>query len=181
MENHDFESLDQLLRSKSYADLTSEERDYVNKAVGGELQYANLQQLIHETSLSRESTLNEHVKKDLMRRMKRNNPSFLYQIYHYKIPAYAVAMLLIILVTGFMTFGPARVITEVKTKTIALPVKVDTLWVQLPPDTIVIEKIIKTEALTTLRTSTTDEPQKAVKGNSMADQKVLHDFLVSTR
>lgn len=67
MENHDFESLDQLLRSKSYTDLTSEERDYVNKAVGGEFQYANLQQLIHETSRSRESTLNEHVKKSTLR------------------------------------------------------------------------------------------------------------------
>ena len=68
------------------------------------------------------------------------------------------------------------------TKEVYLPGKTDTLLVELPPDTIVIEKVIQ-QTIPVYITSNVpvEKTQETTEGSSLAEQQDLTEFLVSGR
>ena len=66
------------------------------------------------------------------------------------------------------------------TKEVYLPEKTDTLLVQLPPDTVVIERVIQKNVPVYMTSNAVESPKTpANEGSSLAEQKDLTDFLVS--
>ena len=182
MENLEFEKMDELIRLKSFSDLTREEKEWVKDQMGGEEAYTRLRTLVLEVSSEKVPDVPGSLKKSLVMamRMKHSRPrSVWYNILNYRIPAYAGFLALLLIMTLYaITLPPEEVIVE---KTVEVPSEpvVDTVYIQSKPDTIFIEKIIEKPIYLTREVEKT-EPGKSpatLSGKSLADQEDIRSLL----
>lgn len=174
--------IDVLLKTKSYTELSEQEQLWVNENLGGETAYQNLASAIQRASQEQKMSVKSSTKKALMQQMKASKEPFWSKIIHYKVPAYASALMLVLAVglTFFLT-SQKEVIVE---KRIALSAKtiVDTVKIAQPNDTIFVEKIKEVPVYITEQKTISNPTQTPAKNNlsekSLADQKELKNLLV---
>lgn len=184
MKEKEFEYLDELLKNKNWAELTQNERAYVQETIGGEEAYNRYAELLIQSGLGAAKPVSKQVNKQLMAHFKSRNRSAVYSILNYRLPAYAyfaLAAVFLLVVWQVSLVENVKVVTQ----EVFLPGKTDTVLVQLPPDTIVIERIIK-EKVPVYMAKKSEVKQDGVstpvmEGSSLADDVGLTDFLVSSR
>ena len=182
MEEHKFDKLDQLIRSKQFEELDPTELSFVLETLGNEAAYRHYQQLIKQSSEQAVRPVSARVSRDLTQRFKEKNRSAIYSWMTYRVPAYVNLMLILLFFAGiwFWPEKPAEIVQI--TKEVYLPGKTDTLLVQLPPDTVVIERVIQKNVPVYITSNAVEIPKTPdTEGSSLAEQQDLTDFLVSGR
>ncbi len=178
MEN-EFNRLDEILRTKTYADLNDEDRAWIDEVVGRS-GFEELSSLVSSVSRERERAVSSNVKTDLVREMKKKHRGALAVWLSYKTPMYANALALLFIAVSVWVFLPAREVIVEKPVTVRVPV-VDTVTVQLPSDTVFIERKIRVEVPVYLtRTAAPKEVnEKEVRSKPLAEDEALRELLVS--
>ncbi len=184
MENRAFNKLDELLKQKSYEELSFEESQFVEEQVGGEQAYNDLRLLVAQSQQSMSMPVRHAVKRDLSHRFKiKYQKAPLYWL-SYKTPVYANVLLVVVAILLAWYLKPAEQVIAEKIVTVQLParVEIDTLFVRLPADTVFIEKRIRVEVPVYI--TATEEPpadRPIIKGSTLSDQQGLRELLVSGR
>jgi len=182
MENRAFDKLEELLRQKSYQQLTADELQFVSEQIGEEKSYNDLKEMVMTAQQSQSMPVGSSVKHDLVHQFKTKHQSTPFLLLSYKMPAYVNALLIAVAVIAVWYLKPTEQVIVDRPVTVQLPGKIDTLMIQSPADTIFIEKRIRVEVPIYI-TKTVEVPQVAlpqvIKGNSMSDQQGLRDLLVS--
>jgi len=184
MENREFDKLDRLIREKSYDSLTSEERIFVDGQIDGEKAYNDLWSLILQTQQTDSIPVTPSVKIDLVNQFKNKYQRTPLFWLNYKMPAYANVLLIAIAVLAVWYLKPAEQVVVDRLVTIQIPGKIDTLMIQLPADTVFIEKRIRVEVPVYVTKIEVPEPAQlhaSIKGNSLSNQQGLRDLLVTGR
>ena len=178
MENKEFERLETLLKSKSYEALTQEEQDWVETEIGGERAFKHLAQFMIELSAEPIQKPSPKTKKELVNAFRSKNQTTWSRVLSYRMPVIASAFVWILIAIGFwFTIPKKEVIVE---KQIPFEtVKLDTLYVELPQDTVIIEKTIRIEVPVYLPAPEKEPEIIVVKGDAMSEQKDLQRLLVS--
>lgn len=182
MENREFNKLDELLRQKSYQELTSDELQFVEEQIGGEQAYNELKFLVVKAQQTGSKPISPRIKSDLLHRIKAKNQRSSFFWLSYKTPVYANVLLVVVAILFVWYLKPAKEVIVEKAVTVQLPPIIDTLLIQLPPDTIFIEKQIRVEVPVYI-TATEEAPAEdsIIKGISLGDQQALKELLVSVR
>jgi hypothetical protein len=181
MESRDFDKLDGLIRVKNYEALSVEERIFVSGQLGGEQAFTNLRSLVLEAQQSESLLVTSSVKADLVKQFKGKHQKTSFVWLGYRMPAYAQALLLIFVIVSVWFLKPTEQVIIDRAVTVQLPGKTDTLMIQLPADTVFIEKRIRVEVpvyITKTEADVKDSPE-VIKGSSLSDQQGLRDLLVS--
>ncbi len=181
MENKEFDRLDAILRTKTYADLSEEERSWVDETLGRK-NFEELSQMVSTLSDEKSRAVRPSVKADLLKEMKRKNRGALARWMSFRTPMYANVLAMLLLVILVWVALPAKVVIVEKPVTLRVPV-VDTITVQLPSDTVFIERQVRVEVPVYL--TRTEQPkeviQKEVKGKALGEDEALRELLVSGR
>lgn len=182
MESKDYYQLDELLKQKSYQQLTADEVQFVSEQIGEEKPYNDLKEMVMTARQSQSIPVASSVKHGLVQRLKgkhQRTPLFLLS---YKIPAYTNVLLIVVAVIAVWYLKPTEQVIVERPVTVQLPGKTDTLMIQSPADTIYIEKRIRVEVpvyITKTVEPTKEELPQVIQGNAMGDQQGLRDLLVS--
>ncbi len=181
MENKDFDRLDTILRTKTYADLTNEEKAWIDEVLGKN-GFEELSLMISSVSKEKKRTVRPAVKTELLREMKRKNRGVLATWLSYKTPMYANVLTLFFLMILVWTLLPSKEVIIEKPVTIQVPV-IDTITVQLPSDTVFVERQVRVEVPVYL--TRTEQPkevdEKEVKSRTLGEDEALRELLVSGR
>ncbi len=181
MENKVFKKLDNLLRTKAYADLTQEERSWIDESLGKE-NFEELSSMVASLSHEKTRTVNPIVKADLLKEMKRKNRGAFAGLLSYKTPLYVNVLTMLMLVFLVWVLLPSKEVIVEKPVTVKVPV-IDTITVQLPSDTVFIERKVRVEVPVYL--TRTEQPketlEKEIKGKSLTEDEALRELLVSGR
>lgn len=183
MENKEFDKLDALLRQKEYADLSLEEKLFVEEQIGGECAYLDLFTLINQAKATNTRPISLSTKRSLTNRFKQKNRPDTTSWINLKLPVYANLPVAALLVVVIWVLLPAKEVEIDKIVTVQLPPKVDTLLVKLPSDTIYIEKKVRVEVpvyITKIEKKKSVEQSK-ISGSTLAEQQGLRELLVSGR
>ncbi len=172
----DFEKIEKLLKSKSYSELSSDERSLIESELTQEV-YEELRQAI--TQVQREKLqVNKSLKKSLMKEFKETNNSRLPVIFRWKIPALThIIPLVVIVYLAFFMPKNERVITQ--DRIVEIMVR-DTVQIN-QVDTLYLERIVKvpTPVYVTREPKQTTSPEKIQTVNrSLSDQKEVLDLVV---
>jgi len=182
MESKDYYQLDELLRQKSYQQLTADELQFVSEQIGEEKSYSDLRELVLTARQSHSMPVNFSMKHDLVHQFRGKHQSKPFNWLSYKMPAYVNALLIVVAVIAVWYLKPVeQLIVEIPV-TVQLPGKIDTLMIQSPADTVFVEKRIMVEVpvyITKTAEATSEGLAQVIKGNSMSEQQGLRDLLVS--
>ncbi len=177
METNDFERLESLLKSKNYEQLSGEEKEWIEKEIGGEQAYLNLQSFVTRLSGDKISAPSQKIKKNLMTAFRSRNQTVWSRVVSYRMPAFANIFVWAVLAVGVWYWIPERRVMVEKQVPIEKTL-LDTVYVELPKDTVIIEKTIQVEVPVYIEKK--EEPEIiVVKGSSLSDQKDLQRLLVS--
>ncbi len=183
MENEQYDIIEQLINTKNYDQLTTSEKDLIDQELGGQTGFEEMQTLRHDALNSKEINVSKQIKKDLIYQMKQARPGFWHKVINYRVPAYQTAAIMVFVLVLFWLVRPEK--ETIVEKMVQLPPVTDTLLVELPGDTVFLEKLVevKVPIYITQQTELIEKPEKddPIKGSSMAEQEVLQDLLVSTR
>jgi hypothetical protein len=180
--NENARRIEDLLESRSFHELTIEEREFVLRELGSEEVYASLRKIsealvAEKADLSPDPLILAKLHQQLKR--TRQEQSLLREIITYKVPAYAVAPLILLMVTVMYLSFDRQPLIEKEPVYVS---KVDTVYVASPRDTVVIERVV---------VKYQSHPEKKVsdyavvrnveesEGVSMKDKEELESFLVS--
>lgn len=180
METNDFEKLDQLIKTKSFDQLSEQEKQWVLKLLPDIQVYTKVRHMITEVHTDATPKLARSTKIDLMHQFKTKHSSTSFGWLYYKLPAHASFLCAIGLALLFWLLTPTKEIVVEKPVTVHLPGRVDTLIVRSAPDTIYVHKVKRVEVpvYITQHEKMISEPN--IQGSSMAEQSELDDFLVSS-
>jgi hypothetical protein len=182
--NENARRIEDLLESRSFHELTIEEREFVLRELGSEEVYASLRKIsealvAEKADLSPDPLILAKLHQQLKR--TRQEQSLLREIITYKVPAYAVAPLILLMVTVmYLSFDRQPLIEKEPYVS-----KVDTVYVASPRDTVVIERVVvkyqshpekKVSDYAVVGNVSKDEESEGV---SMKDKEELESFLVS--
>jgi hypothetical protein len=176
----DFDRLDQLLKAKSYNELSNEEKSWVDDKVGMN-SYEELHGIIHKLQLDHEIKTKHTTKQALLSKMKaKHGRSGAFAWLNYKTPVFANLMILVAILSGFYFIQPTKEVIIEKPITVNVPV-IDTLIIQSPPDTVYIEKrvLIEVPIYLTGNLAVPEKQDKEIPKKSFSEQKALQDLLVS--
>lgn len=180
MKNEEFNKLDHLFKTKIYSELSEEERNWVDDVIGKNA-YEELSLMITDVSNEMTREVNPAIKSDLMKAMKRKNRSVLASMLSYRTPMYVNAVLVAVVFAFTWFITPEREVIVERPVTVTIPV-VDTVTIQLPPDTVLIEKQVRVEVPVYLtRTEIPEQEKKEVESKPFAEEQALQDLLVSGR
>ncbi len=178
MEDRQLDRIEELLMTKDYADLTSEEKLLVQDEIGGEEVYR-----LYRLSTAERFTTKRATKKKLMSAMRARHQSWVFRIINAKVPAYAALTMLTLLLVGVLFFQPVeQVLVEtpvyVKGETIRDTVfvqQIDTFYVDRP-----IYRTVYVEAEVQESTEDVDPLKPTRKSKSLAQQSGIRDILVKS-
>jgi hypothetical protein len=182
MENELFEKLDQLLLTKRYEELTREERFWMDEQLDGELTYSRLHLILCSSASETTLLVDASIKKSLIKKMKLKNRSQWARVVNYNVPAYAVAILLLLVATLVLLVTPKqdKVVEKIVTVTPRQPPA--TTVTKFVTDTIFVDHIIKVPVYVPSQTKdkTSVDKSIALPGKSLADQIELRNLLVQS-
>jgi hypothetical protein len=185
----DIDRLDNLLGSKTWNELTAEEKTFVIEELGSEEQYNALRKvslaLVHtpKADLSPDPSIEKALKKKL--KEKHSTATLWQSVFQFKVPAFASALLLILTAASSWHFG-----NKFSTQTEPAPRIVhvtDTVYVKSAADTVIVERVqyryIQTKQEPDHAFSIVNQVKQAstedAKGINMKEKEELDNFLVS--
>jgi hypothetical protein len=184
MEN--FENFEQLLLQRSYAELTEDEKQWVNLFVDSEAEYESLRQTNHQMRnyFSNKAVLIPSpkvwtaIKSDLALAKKPSSRSYWLST---PLPAYATLSLLV--AVGVLCWYGGSNFNSPKVPESQIVTRIDTVFIASKPDTIVRERIVylkATPAPAIIQASTSQSQDvPATKGINMKEKEELERLLVS--
>jgi hypothetical protein len=177
------EKLEQLVREKTWINLTEQEREFIFEELGSEEMFRNLQQL--EVNLNRQAD-NIFPNKESLQilrskfREHHNTKSWVQRWITFPTPAYAALSLVVLAVWIGWMLGSASGKSAVVYQQIT---KIDTVYFASKPDTVFLTKVIyKNVSPHQAIFTSVDEPMHAVPENhgvSMKEKEELNSFIVS--
>jgi hypothetical protein len=179
---HDEERLEQLLHSRSFQELTSDEKEFVVGALGSEEEFTAMQKMDERLTQEKKSTIHpdKRTLASLMVRMREihQRASLWQRIGAIRIPAYAALLLLVVATALTLLLRPQPV-----ERIIAGPevLKVDTVYVT-KLDTVFRERVVYTMVRTPqvdTRKQSEIVPAVVPIGVSMKEKDELNKLLVS--
>ena len=185
MKDKSFEKLDELLSTKSYEALNSEEKLWVNEHLGGVRTYQKLAALIKSAAVEKEMSLSKSTKRDLVQKMKAQHQPLWLKALHYKTPAYVSFLIaLLFLVVAVFSIPRREVIMEKPVLVKTDPI-IDTVFVKTPADTVFIEKLVSVpvyvaQEATDVQSETTVDTT-ALQAKSLAEQEDFRTLLVQLK
>ncbi|WP_421889563.1 hypothetical protein [Marinoscillum sp.] len=181
MEKNKFEELDQIICSKNYTELNKSEKSLVDEVFSNERAFERYRELIGHAVSVQTRPVSKQSRVELMSRFKAKNRSVVYSLLSMKVPAMANVAFLIIFFAGFWWYTVQKEPVIESPKVVYLPGKVDTVFSQLPADTVYIERIVKQQVPVYVASQRPESPAPEVtRGSTLADQEDLTDFLVSS-
>ena len=185
MKDNTYEIIDDLLRSKRYDELEDSEITLVNENLGGKAEYDKLSSIVRAVGSQSDLRVSTDIKTDLIRKIKQRNRPFWMLWLSYKMPSYASVLLVLIVFVATYYLRPVKEVPVEKIVNVPSVPVVDTLVIELPPDTVFIEKIIRTPIYLTKQEEKEEEkptpqPNVTVKGKSLADQGELRSLLIES-
>jgi hypothetical protein len=183
MEN--FEEFEELLRQRSYAELTDNEKQWVTQFISSEAEYESLRQadkqLNHYIADTRKLTPSPKIWAAIKNDIAQNKKAAKGYWLNTPVPAYATFLLLMV-VGLFSWYGGSNYnsTTVYAPKVIA---QIDTVFIASKPDTIVRERIIylKASPAPAITQTSTKQSQDVpyTKGINMKEKEELERLLVS--
>lgn len=179
--------IDALLRTKFFSELSDDEKKLILENFESKESYDEFRKVIVEMNASASKVPEPGIKKDLMQRMKSKNKSSLISVFEFKTPLYANLTALSLVIVLFLVFRPIEEVIVQKTKTVEVASIPDTVYLEMEPDTVIQEKLIKVEVPVYLTTSETVEEKEAfpieddieMNGSNLADHQVLRGLIAS--
>ena len=182
MENENLERIDHLIKTKTIEDLTSSESSLIERELGLE-NFRELSQLAQGLKDEKYRSTSSSVKRDLSAEFKKRNRPFYISILSHKLPVYVQFICLIFLVPLIWILIPEKEIVIENKVTVTVPVH-DTITIQLPADTVFIQKEIRVPVFQTKIVEVSPERKSndtQVKAKNFAEEKTLNELLVSGR
>lgn len=178
----DLNRFEQLLKQRSFKSLEEEERNFAFQFIDSEEEYESLRNTEDELKKFFETKQELRPRKETLLRIKQSRAEkILSQSFWVRpaVPAYAVALLMLIVGVGGwwsgVKFGSGKVLVE---KTVP---RIDTIRIASKPDTIIKEKIIYVPLQQSAMV--VNQPEKTepitAKGVNMKDKEELERLLVS--
>lgn len=178
--------LHDLVETKPFEALDPSERALVLRELGSEREY-NILRKISLALVSEKAGLSPDPRTltTLKKRMNSRTKSAAVSIFSYPVPAYAMAVVAILLVAGFYVLSNATSV-ERKVETVA-HVRIDTVFIPSVPDTVFVDRVVVKYITApaapaddfSLVKNLKDQESKTTTGVSMKDKEELEDFLVS--
>jgi hypothetical protein len=178
--------MEELLETKSFDELTSSEKEFVLEQLRSEDKYNTLRKisaaLVADTAgLSPDPRILGDLKKALDR--KRKSTSIFRQVLGFKVPAYAVGMLLLF-IAWFIGLNAPQRMSKPPEKSVAMN---DTIFVKSASDTVFVERVIvkylepKAQAPSdfSLVKQEVADHQKTSPGVNMKEKEELESLLVT--
>jgi len=179
MENKSFEELESLLNNKTFEELTENERSWVETIVGDEHAYQGLYELVNALANTKILEPNLKIKKDVVKSFRSKNQTHWMTFISYRPPVYVSVLSVLIIGAILWLLRPSKNIIIEKKVAAEQVLQVDTLYVQMAPDTVYIEKRIMVEVPVFLPSPPEKSQAIVVKGNTLSEQKDLQSLLVS--
>ena len=172
--------LDDLLRSKSYQELTEEQKFWIDNELGGEEAYSRLRGIVTSSASELHMEVDSSVKQSLMRQIKMKNQSHIGRIFNFKVPAY-LTLIVVLFSLAFVLLAEPE--TKVVEKIVEIPSQpvIDTLYIETRADTVYIERTKEVPVYLTLETEkeqNIENPIPPLAGKSLADQEEIRKLLV---
>ncbi|MEO1053714.1 MAG: hypothetical protein AAFX87_23965 [Bacteroidota bacterium] len=182
MDKEAFKGLEYLIRNKTYDALEDAERAWVNDQIGGEAAYMRLYDLVRTAQSEREMPLKTSSKRRLMAQFKAKHKSTGVAFINYRIPAYAVIAPVILLLVIWFLIPAKQVLIEKpvfveREVYLPSPVQIDTVEIELPPDTVFLERVVKIPVYLSTAKEEPKKRKRIFKGRSLAEQNDVVDLV----
>jgi hypothetical protein len=180
------EKFDELLLAKDWSELSQEEKDLALKFVASGDEFTATRKISLALLAAPKASIRPD--KSLLRNILASSPannekSFVDRVISYKMPAYAVVLLA--MGVAFVSLALAKSNDRFNNATAAqekIVVRTDTVFVQRPPDTVFINKVvvkyIPQRTSTPVLTKTSPE-ESTIQGVTMKEKEELQDLLVT--
>jgi hypothetical protein len=185
----DIDRLERLLESKTWNELTAEEKTFVIEELGSEEQYNAIRKVslalvsMHKADLSPDPSLEKKLRKKLA---EKHAVAPLWQsVFQLRVPALASALLVIVTALTSWYFGKQFATQPERSPQIVHVT--DTVYLQTKPDTIVVERVRyrsmqrtnDQEKVFTVVNQVKHTETESVKSINMKEKEELENFLVS--
>ena len=181
--NEEFDKIDRLLKAGDFESLNEEDQYWVRDNLGSAEAFNELRETTMIARNEREMPVRSKVKKDLMRQFQEKHRPGWKLALQWKVPAYAVAIMLMIVSAAIVTFMPEKE-RLVETYNAQEPI-IDTVYIASQPDTVFIERTIERPVYVKVVAEAEEAPvlevERKSRGKSLADQSDIKDILVSGR
>jgi hypothetical protein len=188
MENEKLNTLELLIHSKQWDELTAQEKDLVIEELGSEEQFLAMKSLDAslKTSINTSHLPNENILPLLKQRMRMKHKTELafHDIFNFKIPG--LAFIIFVCLFSFAGWWVGKNSSFVKITEAPL-IKMDTVYLTSTPDTVVVDRIVyryiqknrsyQKQILSVANTGTQVEVQNI--GINMKEKEELDNLLVS--
>lgn len=175
MKDREFEQLEVLLRSKSFEELDRREKEWVMTLMQ-ESEYESMFRAAGGLRAEDMFDVKAEVKKDLVAAMKKRRKGRLRSLLTYKTPLpLNLITLCVILALGWFLVPSKEIIID-RQVYVKVPV-IDTVTIQLPPDTLFLEKKIFIEV--PVYVAKEERAKITPKGKSFGESRELQELLVS--
>jgi hypothetical protein len=180
------QKLEELLESKTFAELDEQERGFVLRELGSEEEYSTLRK-ISEALVTDKADLSPDPR--ILRRLRMEmkhvptDETFLSRILNYSLPVYAVVILGILAAMAWLAIDSENPTTVIQPIT---QIRTDTVYVTAKPDTVYLEKIVvkyvqpsEAETYSVVRNVSNADDSDSNEGVNMKEKEELERFLVS--
>ncbi len=179
----EFEKIEKILKRGPFDTLSEEDQYWVKENLGGAEAFDHLRESTIIAHREKDLPVSSGVKRDLMKQFKEKHQPRWKLVLQWKVPAYAVMILLMAVTGSLISFMPEK--ERVVEKYVRQDPVIDTVYVASQPDTVFIERTVERPVYVKVYETTEETPVVAVerksKGKSLADQSEIKDILVSGR
>lgn len=179
----EFEKIEQLLNKGNFNALTEEDQYWIKENFGGAEAFDHLRDSIMIARKEKLMPVRSDVKKDLMKQFQKKHQPRWKLALQWKMPAYAVAILLVLVTGSLLAFMPEK--ERLVEKYVLQDPVIDTVYLVSKPDTIFIERTIEQPVYVKVFETTDETPvvaeERKLRGKSLAEQSEIKDILVSGR
>jgi hypothetical protein len=177
------EKIDQLIETKSWTDLSVDEKAFVIDILGSQEQYHALRE-VHFSLLNSERddgmTLDGKMLNNLRKKFRAKHSSVSFNMFQVRVPAYLTAILIFFAAGVAWYMGAKSVKPFLTTQVIH---DVDTLFVASKPDTIyrdkIIYKTVQIKSTPAVAVVSEVQPRSVEVGVNMKETEALQNLLVS--
>ncbi len=175
--------LDNILKTKSYNELTEDELRIIKEEFGGERGFVQFKNLVMAASAN-DLSPNRNVKQKLDEAVELMYPSLWQRLVNVQVPAYAaVPAMILLMLFAYWIKQPETQIIEKQQIVQADPI-IDTVFVETEADTVFIENIRRVEVpvyitLNEEKVKPKKEEDEVFEGSNLTQQSDLMDLLTS--
>jgi hypothetical protein len=178
------EWMEELLETKSFEELNEVEKTFVLREIGSEEQYKMLRKVSVALVTNADLSADPDILFNLQKKLKNTKPTFHWSsVLNYRMPAYlAVILVGVCAIIFWLSFTPE------KTNSHIASVKIDTVFIFRPADTIIVEKVFyrqrppkeqsPSQNFSVVKNVVAQEGDR-VEGVSMKEKEELENLLVS--